>query len=289
MDFKFLQQDSTGRYVISAPRRAERPDAAHEHIKSACPFCPGQEGKGEEVYRVENKDEEGWLVRVIANKYPFAPIHEVIIHAPDHHKNFEELPLSHVVLILQTYRQRFNTHREQGNVYIFHNRGFAAGESIPHSHTQLAVSPFTIPVNTPKLSALPDEKLQTTFFSLFCPPDSEWPDEVWVAPNLSGKYFGDATDEELKDLSDTLQRLVRMFGARHGHEFAFNFYIYPKDNWYLRFIPRQKTLGGFELATGIMVNTQRPIDTFAFLEEHFAETNKEKIRQTHTADYKRHV
>jgi UDPglucose--hexose-1-phosphate uridylyltransferase len=166
-DFHFLEQDSTGRYVISAPRRAERPDAAHGSKALICPFCPGQET--EEVYRVKsitsttsttgitsknrNGSDSDWLVRVIPNKYPFVPIHEVIIHAPDHYKSFDELPLSHVELILQTYRQRFNTHRDRGNVYIFHNKGFAAGESITHSHTQLAVSPSDIPVNTPTMSA----------------------------------------------------------------------------------------------------------------------------------------
>ena len=37
--------------------------------------------------------------------------------------------------------------------------------------------------------------------------------------------------------------------------FGYNFYIYPYENWYLRIIPRFMERAGFELSTGIMVNS----------------------------------
>jgi len=56
-----------------------------------------------------------WLIINIL----FAPIHEVIIHSPDHHKSFDELPLFQSELVFKTYRQRFQAHQDKGQVYIF--------------------------------------------------------------------------------------------------------------------------------------------------------------------------
>ena len=41
--------------------------------------------------------------------------------------------------------------------------------------------------------------------------------------------------------------------------FSYNFYIYPKENWYLRIIPRFIYRAGFELGTGLSVNIVDPV------------------------------
>ena len=84
------------------------------------------------------------------------------------------------------------------------------------------------------------------------------------------------------------QELVRIFEARHEGNFPHNFYIYPYKDWYLRIIPREKTHGGFEMATGIMVNTQDPRETMAFVKEYFYEDDMDKIKP-HVAKYRRGV
>ena len=125
-DFTFLKNDITRKWVISAPRRASRPNLNDQAL--LCPFCPGQEKNDPEVYRVGGeKGDSDWKIRVVTNKFPFAPHHEVIIHSPDHHKNFDELPFSQVELILKTYQKRYKVHQKHGQVYIFHNSGRAAG------------------------------------------------------------------------------------------------------------------------------------------------------------------
>ncbi|OGH20055.1 MAG: hypothetical protein A3D74_03990 [Candidatus Levybacteria bacterium RIFCSPHIGHO2_02_FULL_37_13] len=329
MDFKFLQNPISKKWVILAPRRAKRPDIS-KGAEPICPFCLGREMGENEVYRVGGEpNDSNWKIRVIPNKYPFAPIHEVIIHSPDHHKNFDELPLHQVELIIKTYRQRFITHQKKGQVFIFHNRGEGGGESLPHPHTQLAVIPSDIKMDIARLSveasyssgpqpiswpASPrlggpsqggpaggsgdnpelgemkhESTVLTPHFYLFCPKSSQWPDEVWIAPKKRGRAFGEITDGEVADLSYTLSRLVQIFNLRHGNDFPFNFYIYPGGDWYLRIIPRIKTLGGFELGTGIFVNTQDPNETISFIKEHFAAPNHEKIRTHHQADYERRV
>lgn len=298
-DWQFLQNPIYKKWVILAPRRSKRPDVA-KGVEPVCPFCIGREKDEQEVYRVGGAEgDSNWLIRVLPNKFPFAPIHEIIIHSPDHHKNFGELPLHQVELIVKTYRQRYQTHQDKGQVYIFHNRGEAGGESLPHPHTQLAVVPFDVSMDIPRLdpsSSLGvgpgnEEQIQalTPHLYLFCPKTSQWPDEVWVVPKERGRTFGEAKDGELADLAYTLARLVQIFDLRHGHEFPFNFYIYPGKDWYLRFFPRVKSLGGFEVGTGIFVNTQDPQETIRFIKDHFEQPDEEKIRSKYQAEYGRGV
>jgi UDPglucose--hexose-1-phosphate uridylyltransferase len=57
----------------------------------------------------------------------------------------------------------------------------------------------------------------------------------------------------------------------------------------MRIIPRLKVPGGFELGTGIFVNTQDPKETIEFIKEHFDHPNVEKIKTIHKATYRRGV
>jgi len=296
VDFQFLKNPISKKWVISAPRRAKRPDVA-KGMEPVCPFCPGKEGEEKEVYRVAQNDNAEWKVRVLNNKFPFAPVHEVIIHSPDHGKNFDELPQEQIQLIVQIYKQRYLVHQNKGQVYIFHNRGEKGGESLPHPHTQLAVFPFEVKPDTPRLDPAatfdsPNTTVQTRYFYLFCPLTSQWPDEVWIAPKRRGRAFSEITDEEIADFSFALSRLIQIFDHRHGRDFPFNFYIYPGGDWYLRLIPRLKVIGGFQLSTGIFVNTQDPKETIVFIKEHFdppAGPDFEKIKIQHQADYGKSV
>lgn len=333
-DFQFLQNPVSGKWVILAPRRSKRTNVKTQ--VAICPFCPGKEKDEPEIYRIpEHTGDSNWKVRVIPNKFPFTEHHEVVIHSPDHHKNFDELPFEQVKLIFTTYRNRFNTHHKQGSVYIFHNSGHASGESLPHPHTQLTVVPENVRLEIPELdmgiyqsdgnqvqsakfkvqsynskfktlkqlltfnfelltrkrSNKPKELeiLETDSFYVFCPKTSEWPDEVWVAPKQNGNFFGSISDHEVQDLAFTISRLIQIFDIRHGNEFPYNFYVSPRKNWYLRLIPRLRILGGFELGTGVSVNTQDPKETFEFIKEHFWKPDNEKIKSSHQAEYGKSV
>ena len=159
MDFEFLQNPITKKWMVSAPRRAKRPDQASGTVPF-CPFCV-ENDKKEELFRVKSESpkqakrdfgvEADWNLRILENKFPFAPIHEVIIHSPDHNNNFERLPIKQAELILKTYKERYKLHQGKGQVYIFHNRGKKAGESIPHPHTQLVVIPYSVHLEIPRL------------------------------------------------------------------------------------------------------------------------------------------
>ncbi len=302
-DFEFRKHPITNKPVILAPRRSKRTNTGQKPAE-VCPFCPGLEAEDGELYRIGGeKGDSNWKIRVIPNKFPFTPNHELVIHSPDHHKNFDELPFEQVELIFETYRKRFQAHEKHGQVYLFHNRGHAAGESLPHPHTQITVVPHTVALDIQPLNTAIYKKsgglfgtskenpgaVETEHFLLFCPETSDWPDEVWVAPKRPDRIFSSTTDAELTDIAFVLSRLVQIFDLRHGYEFPFNFYIYPGKNWYLRLIPRLKILGGFELGTNVIINTQDPKETFAFIKEHFWEPQTEKIKNHHTAEYLKSV
>lgn len=276
-DFRFIK-DNRGRWIVSAPKRAKRPDQS-KGVEPPCPFDPGHE---DPIFSLNQ-------VRVVPNKFPFAPIHEIVIHSDDHHKNFDELSLSQNEDIFTVYQSRFLEHKSKGQVFIFHNNGKNAGESLPHPHTQLVVLPKEVEPDTPALRLAHEEIKEMPYFKIFCPNNSQWPDEVWVAPRKDGRFFYEIEQNELKEISFIVGRLVQIFSLRHGHEFPFNFYIYPKDNWYLRLIPRVKMIGGFEVGAGIFVNTGNPSETFEFIKEHFDNPDHEKIKNQHYASYKRSV
>src|SRR5258708_38752165 len=129
-DFTFISNKRNHRWLISTPSRSQRTNAGQKQV-SVCPFCPGREQEEEELYRIGGeKRDSNWHIRVVSNKFPFAYDHEIIIHSPDHHKRFDELPYSQVELILRVYRQRFQAHQKKGSVYIFNNSGLAAGGSL---------------------------------------------------------------------------------------------------------------------------------------------------------------
>jgi UDPglucose--hexose-1-phosphate uridylyltransferase len=176
-------------------------------------------------------------------------------------------------------------------VYVFYNHGEAAGESLTHPHSQLAVIPDNVKLDIAPIVFSKNSDLfqETEHLVIFSPLTSEWPDEAWIAPKREGLLYSESSDEELKDLAKSLYRLIQIFDLRHGHEFPFNFYISPNKGWYLRIVPRIKVLGGFEVGANTMVNTQDPKETIAFIKEHFESPSVEKIRTVHRATYGKSV
>jgi UDPglucose--hexose-1-phosphate uridylyltransferase len=269
---KYVPDVSSSRWVIIADGRENRPDELREDAQvsdqTLCPFCEGNERLTlTETYRVgEGKPgEPGWEVRVIPNKYPITDTHEVIIHSPSE-KDLHHLPKEHINLVFQTFRHRYQEYRKEGQVIIFCNRGEHAGASIEHPHSQLVVLPNQINISALEREPLDNIVEENTFFNIYCPDFSQWPYEVWIAPKVEGTMFGDITDEEIEDLipiyTNVLKRLEKIHETKSttGKGFSYNFYIYPKESWYIRIIPRFVYRAGFELGTGLSVNVHDPKD-----------------------------
>lgn len=265
---KYVPDISSRRWVIIANQRLDRPQDK-KNKKFHCPFCQGfEKTTPPEVYRVGKgePDGPGWIVRVVPNKYPITDFHEVIIHTPNCGEELEDLPLAHLEKIFSTYRQRYNFYRKKGQVMIFANSRRHAGASLNHSHSQLVVLPFQINLDTLVREPIANIVLENKYFIVYCPDFSQWPYEYWIAPKEENTFFGDIDDGKINDLAvifkDMLLRLKKIFKRIELSDipFAYNFYIYPKENWYVRVIPRFVYRAGFELGTGLSVNVVDPKD-----------------------------
>lgn len=266
---KYVPDIASKRWVIISPQRIGRPENNGDNSHTLCPFCPGNEKlTSDEVARFEgsNKRTKAWQVRVIKNKYPITDFHEVIIHSPDCDKDIENLSLPDASLIFAAYHERYNFYRKKGQVLIFCNHGEHAGASIKHPHSQLVVIPAQINLDALSREPLNNIVDENTFFNVYCPDFSQWPYEVWIAPKKENTFFGDMNDDEIKDLVAIVQKMLKRLEHMYHHHrissmpFGYNYYIYPKENWYLRIIPRFVHRAGFELGTGLSVNIIDPLD-----------------------------
>lgn len=164
----------TNQWVIIAAERALRPDhfsrRDEEKRGGFCPFCPGNERSTPAEllsYRPTNtsKDNEGWWLRVVPNKFPaLRPeepptrsgegmydkitgygAHEVIIESPDHEHTFADLTVDQVQEIIWAMRDRCIELQKDPQiryVMIFKNWGSEAGSSQDHPHCQIIALPI---------------------------------------------------------------------------------------------------------------------------------------------------
>src|SRR3989338_1416850 len=265
---RFVPDVATHRWVLITPGRASRPHASisvDETEKPSCVLClayqnptPEQMEKYslQEIYSLGN-------IRVIPNKFPITDTHELIIHGPEDSIDIEDFPQAQVEDLLKVYRNRFQVHRERGHVIIFNNRGFLAGGSLQHPHSQLVVIPSQINLEALQLEPIANVVDENQFFTVYCPEFSQWPYEMWLAPKKKGGVYADVADEEIKDLASLLKRLIKVLlikseELRKPDKGNYNFYIFPQKDWYLRLIPHFKHRGGLELGTGVSVNEKDP-------------------------------
>jgi len=163
----------TGRWVIIATDRAKRPtDFVRQSVPprdgKICPFDYGNEHKTPpELLSYRNsggRDEPGWRVRVIPNKFPMLGIegelnrqgdgmydkmngigaHEVIIETPDHAATLSTLPEKQIEEVFWAGKERINDLKKDRRfryILLFRNHGESAGASLEHPHMQLIALP----------------------------------------------------------------------------------------------------------------------------------------------------
>ncbi len=266
---KYVPDISSKRWVIIASGRIKKPEDVGKSEKKpkACPFCPGNESlTPPEVFRIGQREANtlGWQVRVIPNKFPITDIHEVIIHSPDHNRDFIEFSQGQIENVFQAYKARYNFYKDRGQVLIFCNHGEHSGASLTHPHSQLVVIPNQINLDTLAKEPLNNIVDENKFFMVYCPDFSQWPYETWITPKEPDKFFGQINNEEIEDLSAIVKKILtrlKTIGYKKNlvrDNFAYNFYIYPGKDWYLRIIPRLVHRAGFELGTGLSVNIVDP-------------------------------
>lgn len=225
--------------------------------------------------------------------------HEVVIESPVHNMTPALMSVEDLSDVVKAYKMRFldiyNDPRVE-HVIIFKNNGANAGTSIEHSHSQIVGTPVTplqvrdriyetvkyfdntgecLMCATAK-NELEDNKrivLDTEHFISFIPYAALSPFHTWVFPKKHNACFGDINDDELKDLSYHLKTMLAKF--YYGLENPdYNYVIRsesPKESgseyyhWYLSVVARVSQTAGFELGSGMYINTALPEDSAEFL------------------------
>ena len=251
-------------WVIISTERGRRPldykIKTKEKKKDNCVFCEGNENKTPpEIFAfrkegtMENKP--GWKVRVVPNKYPALKmekreaalekvgmfekmdglgVHEVIIETPHHYKDFNDLSIDNIVLILKTYRQRYSDlYREKRIKYIliFKNYGIDGGASLEHSHSQLIATPI-IPQRVKEELRGAKEYFDHNGRCIFCDyikqeiksknrliKETEkyvaishfaarFPFETWILPKCHNACYEETSDNDILSLAGIMKEIL---------------------------------------------------------------------------------
>jgi UDPglucose--hexose-1-phosphate uridylyltransferase len=228
-------------------------------------------------------------------------VHEVIIESPLHNGCLALMPEEQVAQVLYTYRTRYNDLRNHPLlrfILIFKNQGESAGTSLEHPHSQLVATPVPSPRIQKKfevaMSYYDDSGRclycdlfrheldagvrvinDTENFVVFHPYASRSPFETWIAPKVHQPCFGTIIDEEVEELARVLKdTLLRMYRTLNHPDFNYVIATSPTDHednrfydWHIIIIPRLTTVAGFEMGSGIYINTALPEETAEFMRQ----------------------
>lgn len=233
-------------------------------------------------------------------------VHDVIIETPDHSLAMACMPDAHVADILRIYKTRFDElslDPRIAQVTIFKNHGADAGTSLEHTHSQLIATPvISHQVRQRFQEALRhyddfgccifcqmiDEELQEqkrivlmsehfVVVEIFASPS---PFFTHIYPRRHMASFGDISAKEIGDLGRVLRTvLAKLYYGLENPDFNFTIRTAPAEcvgvryfHWYVSIIPRLTRVAGFELGSGMFINTVIPEDAAEFLRNVKVET-----------------
>lgn len=225
--------------------------------------------------------------------------HEVIIETPEHGSFPARREPQQMVALMEAYHQRFMAFHEDPrvrHVVLFKNHGVSAGTSLEHPHSQI--------VGTPVVPAQVRERLVDALryrsdqghclfcavllkefedgarlieinehFVAFIPYAALSPYHLWIFPKKHQGSFGATTQEERAALGEILGSILKQV-AQRLNDCDYNYVIQtlspaeadvPYFHWYLALVPRVNRMAGFELGTGMYINSSSPETSAAFL------------------------
>ncbi len=213
----------------------------------------------------------------------------------------------HAVLLeaLQLRYRQLRVERSVSYIQIIKNHGLEAGGSLEHPHHQIFTVPI-LPNDITKMLHGAEtyfrEHKQEVFqviqqfeyesgdrivwendhFLAFCPYASRVPFETWILPKRPNPFFEDMNPTERAALAEAMQQVFHRL-AYGLNDPPYNYYIHsaPCDDtgfvcdrstfqhfrWHIEVLPRLSKFGGFELGTGLEINTALPEESAKFLRE----------------------
>jgi UDPglucose--hexose-1-phosphate uridylyltransferase len=230
----------------------------------------------------------------IRTQYPFMKrlgigVHEIVIESPIHDDHPHRASQRQIALGLQAEIERIRALgriRSIKSVVLFRNHGHEAGASIAHAHSQIIATPI-IPDRIEqehkamkksfnrkgcafcRISKAESRSkraiLRTRHFSVFAPWASIYPFEFWIVPRKHSSTIVNSSKNEINDLAYAIHC---SFGAlaRALADPPYNsvFHLGPSRSrddafhWHIEVYPKLSVHAGFELGTGIYINTMLP-------------------------------
>lgn len=216
--------------------------------------------------------------------------HEVVIESPRHLQTTTELGQEGLAGVLSTYGERLSYWRADGRFpcrMAFKNVGASAGASLAHLHSQLVALPRLsnqqlIEAELLERHAAPadawrqwqEQELsdarrivaEASGMIAFCPTVSRAAGELWLMPVEPTPFI----EETLADSAEELAALLYPLVARLEEQIlpaGYNVLVATAPNegvlqdafcWRIEVVPRVAALAGFELSSGMNINTLPP-------------------------------
>jgi UDPglucose--hexose-1-phosphate uridylyltransferase len=226
-------------------------------------------------------------------------VHDVIIDTPDHSEITALMPDAHVANVLRAYKSRYDvlSHDPRiAHITIFKNHGAEGGASLEHPHSQLVATPVISNQIRGRLEEalrhydafgdcmfcevvqqeLEDPQrivLTTEHFVALEPFASPTPFSTHIYPRRHMANFGDISAAETTDLARTLKTvLAKLYHGLDNPDFNDTIRSAPAEwvgaryfHWYMSITPRLTRVAGFELGSGMFINTVLPEAAAEFL------------------------
>lgn len=218
--------------------------------------------------------------------------HEVIIESPRHVNRMSWLSTGELCGVLNAYALRLRHWRDDERLaygLVFKNQGARAGASLEHVHSQFIALPAVPPVVQAEMRRAADGFCRHTAcpycrlvqnersfqdrviydengFIAFCPFASLQPYEVWLMPTAHAPSFEESTADVLTRLAGALHKLLSRVEAVVP-DAAYNMLLRTApwriegaewSHWRIELLPRSTPMAGFELATGVFINSVAP-------------------------------
>jgi UDPglucose--hexose-1-phosphate uridylyltransferase len=224
---------------------------------------------------------------------------EVIIESPRHDLCTAIMSDAEVENVVSSYKQRYLSLKEMPGIEaitIFRNHGPGAGTSLEHPHSQIIATPIVPPQIRNRLESAVsffdtigkcmfcdtlEQELaakkrivaENASFVSFVPYASAGPFVTWIFPKRHASSFGDTSDAEISDLAKMLKlTLAKLYYGLNNPDFNYTIRSVPvkedgKDyfHWYLTIVPRISHPAGFEVGSGIFINSSVPEESAEFL------------------------
>ncbi len=227
--------------------------------------------------------------------------HEVLVEHPRHNMTIAIMEQKQVEEIFLAYRERHITLSQDPRfelLIIFKNHGPSAGTSVRHSHSQIIATPITPQHIRHRLEeamryfddngecvycamlqkelALKERiVLETDNFAAFEPFASRSPFETWILPKKHDSSFESITPQHTKELAYVAkQTLGKIYFSLKNPDYNYIIHSSPCHeknveyyHWHIQILPRISAMAGFELGSGIYINTVIPESAARFLRD----------------------